>query len=55
MAQAVSRRPFSAEAMVQSQTSPCEIYGVRSDTGTGFSSLPLFSPVSIIPLMRHIY
>jgi hypothetical protein len=55
MVQAVSRWPFRAEAVVQSQASPCEICDVRSDTGTGFSPVPLFSPVSIIPPLRHIY
>jgi len=34
---AVSRRPLSAEALVRSQVSPCEICGGERDTGTGFS------------------
>ena len=46
MAQAVSRRPFSAEAVIQSQASPCVFCGVRCDTGTGFSPVPLF-PLSV--------
>jgi hypothetical protein len=33
MAQAVSRRPLTAEARVR----PCGIYGGQSGTGTGFS------------------
>ena len=37
MAQAVSRRPLSAEARVRSRVSPCEIRGGQSGTGTGFS------------------
>jgi hypothetical protein len=36
MAQAVSRRPFIAEALVRAPVSPCEICGGQSDTGTGF-------------------
>jgi hypothetical protein len=31
VAQAVSRRPFRAETVFQSQASPCQICGVRSD------------------------
>ena len=37
MAQAVSRRPVTAEARVRSQVSPCVICGGRSGTGTVFS------------------
>jgi hypothetical protein len=55
MAQAVSRRPLSEEALVHSQAGSCDIYGGQSDTGTCFSPVPLFSPASIIPPMRHIY
>jgi hypothetical protein len=38
MAQIVSRQPFTVEARVQSQTSPCEICGEESGTGASFSS-----------------
>jgi hypothetical protein len=37
MAQAVSRRPLTAEARVRSRVSPRGIYGGQSGTGTGFS------------------
>jgi hypothetical protein len=36
MAQAVSRRPVTAEARVRSRLSPCGICGGQSGTGTGF-------------------
>ena len=37
MAQAVSRRPFTAEARVRSRVSPCRFCGGQIRTGTGFS------------------
>jgi hypothetical protein len=37
VAQAVSRRPLTAEALVRSRVSPCGICGGQSGTGTGFS------------------
>jgi hypothetical protein len=37
MAQAVSRRPLTAETRVRSRVSSCEICGGQSGTGTGFS------------------
>jgi hypothetical protein len=37
MAQAVSRRPLTAEARVRSRVSPCGICGGQSGIGTGFS------------------
>jgi hypothetical protein len=36
MAQAVSRRPLTAEVRVRSRVSPCGICGEQSGTGTGF-------------------
>jgi hypothetical protein len=44
MAQAVSRRPLTAEARVRSQVNPCGIYGGQSGTGTGFSPSTLVFP-----------
>jgi len=38
----VSRRPLTAEARAPSHTSPCEICGAQSGTGTGFS--PVLPP-----------
>jgi hypothetical protein len=37
MAQAVNRRPPTAEARVRSRVTPCGICGGQSDIGTGFS------------------
>jgi hypothetical protein len=38
MAQAVSRRPLTAETRVRSRVGPCGICGGQSGTGTGFSA-----------------
>jgi hypothetical protein len=53
MAQAVSRRPSTAEARVRSRVSPCGVCGGQSGTGTGFSPSCRFSPVNFIPLVLH--
>jgi hypothetical protein len=53
MAQAVSRRPLTAEARFRSRVSPCEICFGQSGTGTGFSPSCRFSPVNFIPLVLH--
>jgi hypothetical protein len=37
MAQAVSRRPLTAEARVRGRLDPCGICGGQSGIGTGFS------------------
>jgi hypothetical protein len=50
MAQAVSRRPLSAEARVLSRVSQCEICGGQSGTGTGFPPKYVGFPLSISPL-----
>jgi hypothetical protein len=38
MAQAVCRRPLTAETQVRARVSPCGICGGQSGTGTAFSS-----------------
>jgi hypothetical protein len=48
MAQAVSRRPLTAEARVQSRVSPCGICGAQSGTGTGFPT-----STSVFPCQFH--
>jgi hypothetical protein len=44
MAQAVSRRPLTAEARVRSRFSPCGICGGQSGTGTGLSQITSVFP-----------
>jgi hypothetical protein len=53
MAQAVSRRPLTAEARVRDQDSPCGICGGQSGTGIGFSPVNIISP-SLSILMFHL-
>ena len=48
MAQAVSRRPLTAETLVLSWVSPCEICGGQSGTATGFSP-----STSVFPRQYH--
>jgi hypothetical protein len=49
MAQAVSRRPLTAEARVRARVGQCGICDGQSGTVTGFSPSSSFSPVNIIP------
>jgi hypothetical protein len=48
MAQAVSRRPLTAETRLRSWVSPCGICGGQSGTGTGF-----FPSTSVFPCQFH--
>jgi hypothetical protein len=49
VAQAVSRRPLAAEALVRARVSPRGICGGQSGTGTGFSPSSSAFQVEIIP------
>jgi hypothetical protein len=49
MAQAVSRRPLTAEARVHARVNPCGICRGQSGTGIGFSPSSSASPANIIP------
>jgi hypothetical protein len=55
MAQAVSRRPPTAEAWVRARVSPFGFCGGQSGIETGFSPSSSVSPVSIIPPELRIY
>jgi hypothetical protein len=50
MAQAVSRWPFAAEALVRARVNPCGICGRQSGTGTGFSPSSSVLPVNNTPV-----
>jgi hypothetical protein len=57
MAQAVSRRPLTAETQVRDRVSPCRICGGQSGTGTGFSPSASVSSCqyhSTVDLHTHI-
>jgi hypothetical protein len=58
MAQAVSRRPLTAEAWASSRLSPCGICGGQIGTGTGFSPGSLVLPCqyhsTVVPYLRII-
>ena len=54
MAQAVGRRPRTAEARVRFQADPCEICGGQRAPGQVFLPELLLSPVSVIPAALHI-
>jgi hypothetical protein len=57
MAQAVSRRTFTAEALVHARVSPCGICGVKNGTGTDFPPSSLVFPCqyhSTVVLHTHI-
>jgi hypothetical protein len=49
IAQVISRRPLTAEALVRARVSPCGIFGGQIGSGTGFPPSLLIFPVSIIP------
>jgi hypothetical protein len=55
MAQAVNCWPVTAEALVRTRVTPCEICGGQSGTGTGFSHISAVCPVSIIPPLLHTH
>ena len=54
-AQAVSRRPLTAEVRVRSEVSPCAIHGAQGGTDTGFSPRSYVFPVSITPPTLHTH
>jgi hypothetical protein len=53
MAQAVSRRPLTAEARFRSRASSCGICGGQIGTGTVFPRVLRSSPVNFIPPVLH--
>jgi hypothetical protein len=55
MAQAVSRRPFAAEARVHSRVNPCGICSGQSGGKIGFCRRFSIFPVNIIPPLQSQY
>ena len=55
MAQAVSRRPLTAEARVRFRVSLFGICGGQSGNGTGFSQSTSVFPVNFIPPVLHYW
>jgi hypothetical protein len=55
VAQAVSRRPLTAEVRVRSQFGPCGTYCGQGGVGTDFLPVLQFSPVSIVPPLLHTH
>jgi hypothetical protein len=49
MAQAVGRRPLTAESRIHARVNPCGICGGQSGTRADFSPSSSVFPVSIIP------
>jgi hypothetical protein len=55
MAQAVSRRPPTAQARARSRVGLCGIFGGQSGTGTVFPQILRFSPVNfILPVLHYV-
>jgi hypothetical protein len=52
MAQAVRRRPLTAEAQVRSQVIPCKIGGGQGGTPTGFSPRTFSLSIIVQPMLR---
>jgi hypothetical protein len=55
MAQAVGRRPLTAETRVRYRDSPYGICDRQSNTGTAFSPSSSVSPANIIPPFLHAH
>jgi hypothetical protein len=55
MAQAVSRRPLTAEARIRSRASPCGICGGQNGTGTGFSPSTSVFPCQFLSTGAPLY
>jgi hypothetical protein len=55
MAQAISRRPPTAEARVRSRFGPCVICGGQCGTGTGFSMSTLVFPCKFLSTSASLH